>query len=136
MTSAVRHVVVDTLDRGKPYSTATIAHGLIFVSGLIPTAEGGDVMQMSLRDQITAVMVDMEQVLAACGATTASIVKSTCYLVDADHFAEFNEVYREHLPAPFPARTTVVTQLAAPGVLFEMDVVAAVDEHLVAPGTP
>lgn len=129
MTSAVTHVVVDTLDRGKPYSTATIAHGFIFLSGLIPVSDTGDVAQMSLREQIVAVFGDVELVLGACGATAASIVKSTCYLVDADHFAAFNEVYAEQTVAPFPARTTVVTQLAAPGVLFEMDVVAALEHH-------
>lgn len=132
MTSAVTHVLVDTLDQGKPYSTATIAHGFVFVSGLIPTADIRDVTQMSLREQITAVLDDLERVLRSCGATPASIVKSTCYLVDTDHFAAFNEVYAEQMVAPFPARTTVVTQLAAPGVLFEMDVVAALERDRVA----
>lgn len=136
MTDIVTQVTVDALDRGKPYSTATIAHGFVFVSGLIPTADTGDVAQMSLREQIAAVFGNVELALGACGATTASIVKSTCYLVDAEHFATFNEVYREQLVAPFPARTTVVTQLAAPGVLFEMDVVAAVERSRAAVGTP
>ena len=135
-TDAVTHVVVDALDTGKPYSTATIAHGFVFLSGLIPTAPTGDVAQMSLREQITAVWRDAEKALRACGATTASIVRCTCYLVDPDSFAEFNEVYGEQVAPPYPARTTVVTQLAAPGVLFEMDVVAALDQSRVAVGTP
>ncbi len=135
MTGAIKHVVVDTLDRGKPYSTATVAHGFVFLSGLIPTAQRGEVTQLSLREQITTVLDDVELVLLACGTTTASIVKSTCYLVDADDFAEFNQVYGERVVVPFPARTTVVTQLAAPGVRFEMDVVAALEDPRHAAGT-
>lgn len=129
MTGAVTHVVLDTLDTGKPYSTATTAHGFVFLSGLIPVADSGDISAMSLREQITAVLGNVDQVLRACGGSGASIVKSTCYLVEADHFATFNEVYAEHFVTPFPARTTVVTRLPAPGALFEMDVVAALDDH-------
>lgn len=135
MSSSVAHVVVDALDTGKPYSTATIAHGFVFLSGLIPRAAISEVTTMPLRDQISAVFGDVQRVLRTCGTSTASIVKTTCYLVDAGHFTAFNEAYGEQMSSPFPARTTVVTQLAAPGVLFEMDVVAAV-EHQTQASTP
>lgn len=136
MTSSIEHVVVDALDTGKPYSTATIVQGLVFLSGLIPTANSGGAAQMSLREQIADVFADVDRVLEHCGSAAGSIVKTTCYLVHAEHFAEFNEVYRQRMPAPFPARTTVVTQLAAPGVLFEMDVVAVIPDRQLAGSTP
>lgn len=126
-TNTVGHVVVGSLDRGKPYSTATIANGFIFLSGLIPTAGAEEISTMTIEDQIGAVLNDLDVVLRACASSTGSIVKSTCYLVNADDFAVFNQIYGDFLVAPFPARTTVVTQLAAPGVLFEMDVVALVE---------
>lgn len=136
MTDTIQHVIVDTLDNEKPYSTATIAHGFVFLSGLIPTSRTGEVSRMSLRDQIVAVLDDVDTVLRACGTSIPSIVKATCYLVDADHFEAFNAVYGEYVNAPFPARTTVVTQLAAPGVLFEMDVVAVIEHNATADVAP
>lgn len=128
-SSAITHLVLESLDTGKPYSTATVAHGFVFVSGLIPRTPAGDATKMSLPEQIKAVFGDLEGVLRACGTTKEAIVKTNCFLVDSGQFATFNDVYAEHFGAPFPARTTVVAELAAPGVLFEMDIVAALDHQ-------
>jgi 2-iminobutanoate/2-iminopropanoate deaminase len=133
MSNDVVRVIVESLDTGKPYATATIVSGLVFVSGLIPSADASTVARMTLREQITSVLDALDTTLHACGTTIASIVKTTCYLVDRDDFAAFNEVYAQRVGAPFPSRTTVVTQLAAPGVRFEMDAVAAVEDP--APGS-
>jgi 2-iminobutanoate/2-iminopropanoate deaminase len=45
------------------------------------------------------------------------------YLVDLDHFAVYNEIYREFFSEPYPARTTVGAALAT-GLLVEVEAVA------------
>jgi enamine deaminase RidA (YjgF/YER057c/UK114 family) len=126
VSAPVRHLDVDALAGGKPYSTATIVGDLVFLSGCIPR---GASAQRSFAHQVDAVIADVETALAACGSSLGSIVRSGCYLTDAADFDEFNELYRSRIPAPFPARTTIVTTLAAPSVRFEMDVIALRDRQ-------
>lgn len=131
MTSDVKHVQLSSHDPAKNYSQATVANGFAFLSGL--TAHGeANVSTMSLRDQLNIVFARLSAVLAAMDLTTESIVKVTCYLVDADDFAEFNTAYGELMKAPYPARTTVVTQLASPALRVELEVLAVVETERLA----
>jgi enamine deaminase RidA (YjgF/YER057c/UK114 family) len=48
------------------------------------------------------------------------------YLTEEGHFREMNTVLYEFLTEPFPARTTVYTQLP-PDMLVEVDALAVVE---------
>jgi 2-iminobutanoate/2-iminopropanoate deaminase len=50
------------------------------------------------------------------------VVKVTAHFADLALFDEFNRTYSEFFIQPFPARTTVGSQLR--GVLVELDVIA------------
>jgi 2-iminobutanoate/2-iminopropanoate deaminase len=51
------------------------------------------------------------------------VLKVSAFLADLDDFADFNAVYREHFPEPYPVRTTVGVDLPG-GILVELDAVA------------
>ena len=65
----------------------------------------------------------------AAGATLANVIKTTTYLVNADHIAALREVRLARykgLQSP-PANTLLVlSRLAEPEFLIEIDVIAAV----------
>lgn len=105
-----------------PYSQAIVAGGLVFVAGQRPqdpvTGEIGETIQ----EQTRQVIKNLEAVLTAAGSSLEKVVRSTVYLSDIKNFAPMNEVYKEMIPEPFPARTTFGAQLR--NILIEIDVIA------------
>src|SRR5262245_35526425 len=89
-----------------PYSQAIKAGGMLFCSGQIPLdpATGQIVGASDVKAQAKRVMENLKAVLAAGGASFASVVKTTIYLVDLADFAAINEVYGAYFEKDPPAR--------------------------------
>ncbi|MCC7483397.1 MAG: RidA family protein [Burkholderiales bacterium] len=102
---------------------------LIVLSGQTAANADYKVGAREFRAQADAVYDNIELALRAAGATLANVVKTTTYLVDAKDIAALREVRAQRykaLAAP-PANTLlVVSRLAEPEFLIEIDVVAAV----------
>jgi 2-iminobutanoate/2-iminopropanoate deaminase len=58
--------------------------------------------------------------IARAGFKPADVVDSVVYLTKRREFPAMNAAYREVMPPPFPARTTVETSLVAPDGLVEI----------------
>ena len=106
-----------------PLSSAVETDGLIFVSGQLALVAGrveGDIVVQTERtfDAIAAILEN-------AGMTLDNVVKATVWLTDPSDFAAFNPVYARRLPAPFPARSCVVSQLVLPNARVEIEVVAS-----------
>ncbi|MGZ9005375.1 MAG: RidA family protein [Burkholderiales bacterium] len=102
---------------------------MIYLSGQTAADEHYRVHSTDLRSQANAVYDNIETALASVGAGWENVVKTTTYLVDESHIGALREVRLERfkgLKAP-PANTLlVVSRLAEPDFLIEVDVVAAV----------
>ena len=59
-----------------------------------------------------------------CGATIADVVRCGVFLGDGKDFAAMNAVYAEFFGDAKPARATVVTGFAAPGIHVEIEAIA------------
>jgi 2-iminobutanoate/2-iminopropanoate deaminase len=70
----------------------------------------------------------IKSALAANGATVADIVKATTYVTDPRYRGEMQDCRKETYGAlpPSPHTFLNVVQLARPGILIEVDIVAAV----------
>ena len=110
---------------GVPLSNWARAGDLIFVSGLVPVDSEGKLVGDDVATQTRRCFERIEESLAEAGATLNDIAKATVYLAHAQRdFAEMNQVYREAFSAPYPARSTVGVELAAPGLLVEIEAYA------------
>ncbi len=88
-----------------PYSQATRAGGLVFVSGQLPLhPETGD-MPESVADQTAQSLANVEAILAAEGLNMGHIVKCMVFITDMDQFGEMNAVYARAFEANPPARS-------------------------------
>ena len=108
----------------------------LFVSG-----QGGEVAEANLPDnfarQAEQALRNVEIALAAGGACMADVTKLTVLIVDhgLQRFEQWQNSIRQHwggsdLP-PFPACTLIpVPKLALPGMLIEVDAIAAVSATL------
>jgi len=108
-----------------PYSRFRVVGDLIFFSGIVPLDAAGEVVSPTFADQFAHVMSSIHDALAAAGVGLADVVQTRCYLVAPEYFDEFNRLYREAFVEPYPSRTTIVAGIAKPGVLLEIEMVAA-----------
>src|SRR5438552_293931 len=111
-----------------PYSQAVRAGNLLFVSGQIPIdpATGKIIDDTTIQAQTRRVLQNLTAIVAAAGASTDSIVKTTVYLRDMNEFADMNSVYGEFFRVRPPARATVEAARLPRDVSIEIDCIAII----------
>jgi 2-iminobutanoate/2-iminopropanoate deaminase len=109
-----------------PYSQAVRSGDLLFLSGQIPLdPASGKLVEGGIEAQTERVLLNLKAVLEAAGATLHSVVKTTVFLTDLNHFQAFNTVYGRHFAsAPAPARATVQVAALPRGALVEIEAIA------------
>jgi len=106
---------------------------LVYIAGQVSSdASGALVGEGNFEAQAERVYANVKLALEAAGATMADIVKMNTYLVaevSPDEVPKFRAVRDRYVNTAKPAASTlvVVSRLARPGWLIEIEVVAAID---------
>ena len=109
-----------------PYSQGIAASGFLFLSGQVPLdPRTGDLVQGTVREEVTRVMENLKAVLEAAGSGLDRVVRTTVFLTDLKDFAAMNEVYARYFGAHRPARSTVQVAALPKGARVEIDAIAA-----------
>lgn len=106
-----------------PFARAVEANGFLFLSGQLAMNAQGEPVPGSVEEQTRLIMQNITDTLEACDSSLDRLVKVTVWISDMAHFSAFNEVYRTYFSDGFPARSTVVSQLAF-GLNVELEVQA------------
>lgn len=106
-----------------PISQTRSAGELIFTSGQIGFDADGRVPPEFGR-QVELAIESLRTQLEAAGASLATVLKVTNFVVNRDDVAEMNEIYARYFEEPYPTRSTIVTDLVAEEFLFEIEAVA------------
>lgn len=111
-----------------PFANAVVHGGLVYVSGQVGFRPGTtELAGDDLETQILQTTANVDAVLAAAGTDKSCIVKCSIYLKHVERdFAEMNRFYAQWLGTHRPARTTVGANMAKPGILIEIDCIAAI----------
>jgi 2-iminobutanoate/2-iminopropanoate deaminase len=97
----------------------------LYTSGTPGLAADGSI-PASFEAQTRAAWNGIFAALAAAGMTVADLVKVSTSLVSADYIPEYAKIRRELLGDVKPAfMLSIVTQLIKPGILVEVEVIAA-----------
>jgi 2-iminobutanoate/2-iminopropanoate deaminase len=109
-----------------PFSLGIKANGFVFVSGQVALDPdtGALVGAGDVRAQAHQALANVRRVLEAAGSGMDKLVKVTVFLADIGEFSAMNDAYREVVPEPYPARSTVEAELARPEFLVEIEAVA------------
>lgn len=111
-----------------PYSQATRANGMLFTAGQIPLDPAtGKLVEGDITAQAERVMQNLAAILEAAGSGFDRVLKTTCFLANLDHFADFNKVYAGYFTDQPPARSTVQVARLPAGALVEVECVALCD---------
>jgi len=111
-----------------PYSQGVGLGGLVFASGQLPIDPATGSFPEGIEAQTHASLRNLKAVLAAGGASLASVVKTTVFLADMDEFAAMNTVYAQYFPDAPPARSTVQVARLPRDARVEVEAIAAVTQ--------
>ena len=106
---------------GGPYSHAVRAGGLVFLAGQIGHDPATGELAEDFEAQARQTFRNLDAVARAAGGSLDDAVRIGIYLRDMGNFATLNEVYGEFVAEPYPARTTIQSDL--PGFAIEVDAV-------------
>jgi len=108
-----------------PYSQATIAGNMIFISGQVPiNPQTGKLVEADIVVQTEQVMKNLEAILSEAGCTFQNVVKTTCLLSDISNFKAMNDVYGKYFTENPPARAAFAVKDLPLGALVEIEAVA------------
>ncbi len=111
---------IERIECGARMSEAVTYNGLIWLAGQVGTPD------TSVTEQTTAILANIDRLLAAAGSDKTRILSAQIWLADIADFAEMNAVWDAWVPAGLcPARATGEAKLAAPGYKVEIIITAA-----------
>jgi 2-iminobutanoate/2-iminopropanoate deaminase len=88
-----------------PYSQAIVANGFVFCSGTAGIDPATGVAPDGIEEQTELALRNLDAVLAAAGASLATLVKTTIFYANVNDFAAINAIYERHMPDPPPERS-------------------------------
>lgn len=113
-------MTIKRFETGPRMSQAVLHNGTVYVAGQV--AKGATV-----KDQTTAILRQIDSLLAAAGTDKTKILSATIWLVNMGTFAEMNSVWDPWVsPGNTPARACVESKLATPEYLVEIAVICAI----------
>jgi len=89
-----------TADEARPFSRATKAAGLVFVSGISAGIHG------TATEEAAAALDNMKAVLKEAGTTMDHVIQVTFLITNSADYDEINREYKKHFPNGLPARHT------------------------------
>jgi 2-iminobutanoate/2-iminopropanoate deaminase len=114
----------DAPEPAGPYSQSVRAGSFVAAAGQVGlNPQTGEIVSGDVREQTRQALENLQAVLAASEATLSDVLRLGVFLTSLEDFAPMNEVFKEVLPEPLPARTTVYVSLP-PGLKVEIDAIA------------
>ena len=107
------------LERRKTPTSVVIRHGeTVYVSGLPPFDEKGEIVSAPLERQTEIVLEQLKRCVEAAGSSLEKVVRCTVYCTSADAFPKVNAIYARYFPKDPPARMFI----AVPAWPFRFDI--------------
>ncbi len=114
-----------------PQFTQVIKAGTtVYIAGQASMDEEGELVgRNDITAQATQTFGNLKKALASAGADFSNLVKITVYATEAQFLRPIAQVRSRHLGNPDPVTSTfvVVSELALPGFLVEIDGIAVLD---------
>lgn len=109
-----------------PYSFATEAHGLVFISGQVPLDPAtGERAPDDIEAQAHQVMKNIGVLLGDLDLGYEDIAKTTIFLADIGDYPKVNEIYGAYFESEPPARSAIQAAALPAGFRIEIEVIAA-----------
>jgi 2-iminobutanoate/2-iminopropanoate deaminase len=104
-----------------PFSHAARVGDTVYLAGQGPFDPSTGAQPDGFEEQARQTFRNLDAAARSAGASLADAVRIGVYLRDMADFPVLNAVYEEFVPEPYPARTTIQSDL--PGFAIEVDAV-------------
>ena len=110
---------------GVPLSEAVRVGDTLYLSGQIGIQPGTlKLVPGGLKEETVQTLSNIRTTLEAHGFSMREVIKCTVMLADIAKWGDFNEVYKTHFSAPYPARSALGANGLALGAQVEVECVA------------
>ena len=107
-----------------PYSQATRAGNMVFLSGQVPLdPHSGLLVEGDISEQARQAFANLRAVCEAAGGSFDDIVRVGLYLTDLSEFSAVNAAMEAVFDAPYHARSTIEVSALPRGAHFEVDAI-------------
>jgi 2-iminobutanoate/2-iminopropanoate deaminase len=96
---------------GGAYSQAVRGGHTIYLAGQGPFDPATGEQPEGFEEQVRQTLRNLDAAARAAGASLADAVRVGVYLRDIEDLPAMNRVYQEVVPEPYPARTTIQSDL-------------------------
>ena len=108
-----------------PYSQAIDLGNMVITSGQLPLDPATGAFPEGIQAQTKQSLTNVMAILEAAGLSMDSVVKTTVFLSDMNHFGAMNEVYATFFTeGSYPARSAVEVARLPKDALVEIEVIA------------
>ncbi len=104
----------DAPPQAGPYSHAVRSGNLVFLAGQGPFDPATGMIPDTFEAQVRQTLENLATVARAAGTSLAHAVRVGVYLRTMDDFPALNPVYAEFFSEPYPARTTIQSNMNIP----------------------
>ncbi|GAA2074025.1 Rid family detoxifying hydrolase [Pseudolysinimonas kribbensis] len=109
------------------YSPGIVSGGFLFVAGQGPFDSAGALVgEGDFAEQLRQTFRNLEAIARAAGTSLRHTVRLGVYLKNMENWQALNELSKEFLAEPYPARTTIQADLN--GFEIEADVIVALPD--------
>ena len=117
------------LNPTNAYNHVVRVGNLVFVAGQTAADSSGNVVGVGdVEAQAEQVYNNLSKALASVGADFSNLVKTTTYLTRAEDIEGYRRARSKHIRTDLPTSTLlIVTRLANPDYLIEIEAIAALD---------
>jgi enamine deaminase RidA (YjgF/YER057c/UK114 family) len=116
-------MTIKRIGMGKRMSACVVHGGVARLAGFVAEAAAGK----SVKEQTADILAQIDATLAEAGTDKTKLLKANIWLTDIGTFGQMNEAWDAWVsPGNTPARATVESKLAAPGLDVEIMVEAAI----------
>ena len=119
----------ESLPPTRGYSQVVKVGNTVYIAGQVGIKIDGNVVRKGdAAAQARQIWQNLEAAVKSAGGDLENIVKTTTYVTDITHSAAARQVRAELFPTNPPTSTLlVVSQLASPDYLMEIEAIAVVD---------
>lgn len=111
-------------ENNLPFSDGILSGNTLYIAGQQGQDASGKLVPGGIGPETKATLETIEKVVKAAGFELKDIVSVNVYLADINEFGDMNKVYKEFLPNPKPARTTIQAAALVNHARIEISVIA------------
>lgn len=124
-------IVKEITTDNAPPSMGPFSHKIrdgdyIYVSGQGPVdPDSGNIVGDTVDEETTRTLKNVRAILMEADCALDDIIKTTIFIQDMDDYDAVNEVYTEHMSAPYPARGAVEVADLSIDIDVEIEAIAS-----------